>query len=123
MQLALLRDVFSSGSTWASPRRFSNCSHLGVTLTELRHDDVLDAGAVSCAPATSKRWKPASMVDEIESSCPNKHHFLSDLSFAAWTIPIGFYAANRPYGLIEATISRAGASSAEGASMGIAGFY
>ena len=45
-------------------------------------------------------------IDEIKFSCPNKHHFLSDLS------PFGldnpgevFYAADRPYGLIEATIA------------------
>jgi len=41
---------------------------------------------------------------------PNKHHFLVDLA------PFGldnpgevFYAADRPYGLIEGTVGRAGA--------------
>ena len=48
--------------------------------------------------------------DEVESislSCPNKHHFLVDLE------PFGldnpgevFFAADRPYGLIEATVQR-----------------
>jgi urate oxidase len=48
--------------------------------------------------------------DEVESvslSCPNKHHFLVDLE------PFGldnpgevFYAADRPYGLIQATVVR-----------------
>jgi urate oxidase len=33
-----------------------------------------------------------------------------------------FYAADRPYGLIEATIARAGTPSAEAAWIGIAGF-
>ena len=33
-----------------------------------------------------------------------------------------FYAAERPYGLIEATICRAGAPSADQAWMGVAGF-
>jgi urate oxidase len=52
-------------------------------------------------------------VDEIRFSMPNKHHFRSDLS------PFGidneakdgavYYAADRPYGLIEATILRDGA--------------
>jgi urate oxidase len=30
------------------------------------------------------------MVDEIESSCPNKHHFLSDLSFCGLDNPNWF---------------------------------
>ena len=62
-------------------------------------------------------------IDEIKFSCPNKHHFLSDLS------PFGldnpgevFYAADRPYGLIEATIARAGSEAADPAWVGVAGF-
>jgi urate oxidase len=46
-------------------------------------------------------------VTEISLSCPNKHHFLVDLE------PFGldnpgevFYAADRPYGLIQATVRR-----------------
>jgi urate oxidase len=46
-------------------------------------------------------------VQEISLSCPNKHHFLVDLE------PFGldnpgevFFAADRPYGLIEATVQR-----------------
>jgi urate oxidase len=46
-------------------------------------------------------------VAEISLSCPNKHHFLVDLE------PFGldnpgevFFAADRPYGLIEATVQR-----------------
>ena len=49
-------------------------------------------------------------VAEISLSCPNKHHFLVDLE------PFGldnpgevFFAADRPYGLIEATVQREGA--------------
>lgn len=48
-------------------------------------------------------------VNEIRISCPNRHHFLVDLE------PFGldnpgevFVAADRPYGLISATISRPG---------------
>jgi urate oxidase len=48
---------------------------------------------------------------EARFSLPNKHHFLVDLA------PFGldnpgevFYAADRPYGLIEGTVCRAGAS-------------
>jgi urate oxidase len=46
-------------------------------------------------------------IAEVRLSLPNKHHFLSDLS------PFGldnpgevFYAADRPYGLIEGTVLR-----------------
>jgi len=49
-------------------------------------------------------------VCEVRLALPNKHHFLVDLT------PFGldnpgevFYAADRPYGLIEGTVCRAGA--------------
>ncbi|GGR29149.1 factor-independent urate hydroxylase [Streptomyces netropsis] len=52
-------------------------------------------------------------IEEIRLSLPNKHHFLADLS------PFGikndtadgavYFAADRPYGLIEATVLRDGA--------------
>ena len=49
-------------------------------------------------------------VAEIRVACPNKHHFLVDLD------PFGldnpgevFYAADRPYGLISATVHRSDA--------------
>lgn len=62
-------------------------------------------------------------IDEIKFSCPNKHHFVADLSFCGLDNPNEvFYAADRPYGLIEATIARAGAPSAEADWVGIAGF-
>jgi len=62
-------------------------------------------------------------VDEVKFSCPNKHHFLSDLSFCDLDNPGEvFYAADRPYGLIEATIARKGAPSADQAWVGVAGF-
>jgi urate oxidase len=50
-------------------------------------------------------------ICEVRLSLPNKHHFLVDLG------PFGldnpgevFYAADRPYGLIEGTVLRAGAA-------------
>ncbi|MFG2474737.1 factor-independent urate hydroxylase [Streptomyces fagopyri] len=50
-----------------------------------------------------------SEIDEVRFSLPNKHHFLVDLK------PFGlendneiYYAADRPYGLIEATVLRDG---------------
>ena len=62
-------------------------------------------------------------IDEVKFSCPNKHHFLSDLSFCGLDNPGEvFYAADRPYGLIEATIQRKGAATADAAWVGSAGF-
>ena len=49
-------------------------------------------------------------VAEIRFSAPNKHHFLVDLSpFELDNPGEVFFAADRPYGLIEATIVREGA--------------
>ncbi|RKN72581.1 urate oxidase [Streptomyces klenkii] len=52
-------------------------------------------------------------IDEIRLSLPNKHHFLADLR------PFGldndnevYFAADRPYGLIEATVLRDGVTAA-----------
>ncbi len=49
-------------------------------------------------------------IDEIRLSLPNKHHFLADLSpFGLENDNEVYYAADRPYGLIEATVLRDGA--------------
>lgn len=62
-------------------------------------------------------------VDEIKFSCPNKHHFVVDLSFCGLENPNEvFYAADRPYGLIEVTVQRSDATDAAAAWVGIAGF-
>lgn len=46
-------------------------------------------------------------VAEISFSAPNKHHFLVDLSPFGMDNPGEvFIAADRPYGLIEATVVR-----------------
>ncbi|WP_243059278.1 factor-independent urate hydroxylase [Nocardioides sp. SR21] len=46
-------------------------------------------------------------ITEISLSCPNKHHFLVDLSpFELDNPGEVFYAADRPYGLIQATVRR-----------------
>lgn len=62
-------------------------------------------------------------IDEVRFAMPNKHHFLSDLA------PFGldnpgevFYAADRPYGLIEGTITRDGAAPAPGAWLDLPAF-
>jgi urate oxidase len=62
-------------------------------------------------------------IDEIKFSCPNKHHFLHDLSpFGLENPGEVFYAADRPYGLIEATVQRKGSPTADAAWVGVAGF-
>lgn len=62
-------------------------------------------------------------VDEIKFSMPNKHHFLVDLSpFGLENPNEVFFAADRPYGLIEATVQRDNTTAAPVAWSGIAGF-
>ena len=62
-------------------------------------------------------------VDEIKFSCPNNHHFLVDFSYlGVENNNEVFFAADRPYGLIEATFARKGAEGSEDAWVGIAGF-
>ena len=62
-------------------------------------------------------------IDEIKFSCPNKHHFVYDLSpFDLENPNEVFYAADRPYGLIELTVQRADSEPADAAWAGIAGF-
>lgn len=62
-------------------------------------------------------------IDEIKFSMPNKHHFVVDLSPFGLDNPNEvFFAADRPYGLIEATVLRENASDAGNAWEGIAGF-
>jgi urate oxidase len=54
---------------------------------------------------------------------PNKHHFLVDLS--AWGLDNPnevWFAADRPYGLIEAQVTRDDVPADEAAWAGIAGF-
>lgn len=62
-------------------------------------------------------------IDEIRFSMPNKHHFLVDLSPFGLDNPNEvFFAADRPYGLIEAAVQREDAEPADAAWSGIAGF-
>ncbi|GGR51559.1 urate oxidase [Nocardioides luteus] len=50
-------------------------------------------------------------IAEMRISCPNKHHFLVDLSpFDLQNDNEVFYAADRPYGLIEAALQRDGST-------------
>jgi urate oxidase len=50
-------------------------------------------------------------VGEVKLSCPNKHHFLVDLEpFGQKNPNEVFLAADRPYGLIQATVQREGAA-------------
>ncbi|MFJ1460564.1 factor-independent urate hydroxylase [Nocardia sp. N2S4-5] len=62
-------------------------------------------------------------VAEIRFSAPNKHHFLYDLGpFGVDNPGEVFIAADRPYGLIEATVERDDATEPGAAWHGIPGF-
>ncbi|MCI9887054.1 urate oxidase [Micrococcales bacterium 31B] len=62
-------------------------------------------------------------LEEIKFSLPNKHHFTVDLTPFGLDNPNEvFYAADRPYGLIEATVLREGVGEGHAAWSGIAGF-
>ncbi|MEO5851870.1 MAG: factor-independent urate hydroxylase [Nocardioides sp.] len=62
-------------------------------------------------------------VAEVKFSAPNKHHFLVDLSpFDLENDGEVFIAADRPYGLIEATLSRADSSESGSAWLTTPGF-
>ncbi|MGO4341107.1 factor-independent urate hydroxylase [Pedococcus sp. 2YAF34] len=62
-------------------------------------------------------------VAEVKFSAPNKHHFLVDLSpFGVENDGEVFIAADRPYGLIEATVQREGGSDAGDAWLTVQGF-
>ncbi|MCW2748547.1 MAG: urate oxidase [Nocardioidaceae bacterium] len=62
-------------------------------------------------------------VAELKFSMPNKHHFLVDLSPFGLDNPNEvFFAADRTYGLIQATVQREGASEAPQAWATIPGF-
>lgn len=62
-------------------------------------------------------------VAEIRFSAPNKHHFLVDLSpFGVENPGEVFHAADRPYGLIEATVTRDDAPDAGDAWLTVPGF-
>jgi urate oxidase len=62
-------------------------------------------------------------ITEIRMSMPNIHHFLVDLS--KWNLDNPnqvFYAADRPYGLIEASVTRDDSPPVPGLWDGVAGF-
>ena len=62
-------------------------------------------------------------VAEIRFSAPNKHHFLVDLApFGIENDGEVFIAADRPYGLIEATVARDDASDAGDAWLAVPSF-
>lgn len=62
-------------------------------------------------------------IAEIRFSMPNKHHFLVDLSKWGLDNPNEvWYAADRPYGLIEAAVVQDDVPPADAAWAGIAGF-
>ena len=62
-------------------------------------------------------------VAELRMSAPNKHHYLVDLApFGLENPGEVFVAADRPYGLIEATVQRENGSDAGDAWLTVPGF-
>ncbi|MEV5070418.1 urate oxidase [Microbacterium sp. LMI12-1-1.1] len=62
-------------------------------------------------------------IAEVRFAMPNKHHFAYDLSpFGLENPNEVFYAADRPYGLIEGTVVRDGVDAAPGAWLDLPGF-
>ncbi|MFF2274686.1 factor-independent urate hydroxylase [Agromyces sp. NPDC058126] len=62
-------------------------------------------------------------LDEIRFSMPNRHHFVVDLAPFGLDNPNEvFFAADRPYGLIEASVTREGVEPAPAAWEGVGGF-
>lgn len=62
-------------------------------------------------------------IAEIRFSMPNRHHFVVDLAPFGLDNPNEvFFAADRPYGLIEASVAREGVASPAAAWEGVAGF-
>ncbi len=58
-------------------------------------------------PWAARCWRRTPDVAEISFAAPNKHHHLVDLApFGLENPGEVFIAADRPYGLIEATITR-----------------
>lgn len=62
-------------------------------------------------------------IAEVRFAMPNKHHFAYDLApFGLENPNEVFYAADRPYGLIEGTVVRDGVDAAPGAWLDLPGF-
>ena len=62
-------------------------------------------------------------IAEVRFAMPNKHHFVYDLSpFGLENPNEVFYAADRPYGLIEGTVTRDGAAAAPDAWLDLPNF-
>ena len=67
--------------------------------------------------------EPTPRSPRSSSPMPNKHHFLVDLSpFGLENPNEVFFAADRPYGLIEATVQREDGSDAGDAWLTVPGF-
>jgi urate oxidase len=86
--------------------------YLGIKDTLLRtfadtHSLALQQTIFEMGRAVLERYDE---VAEVSLSCPNKHHFLVDLEpFGLENPGEVFFAADRPYGLIQATVVREGA--------------
>ena len=75
--------------------------------------DVLALAPADPVPMGARVIDSRPAIDEVRLSLPNKHHFLVDLEpFGLKNDNEVYFAADRPYGLIEATVLRDGAEAA-----------
>jgi urate oxidase len=114
----------SAGAGWSSQVDW-NKSHETISAT------VLEAFATHHSRALQETLyvmgrrvlETCEQVAEIRFSAPNKHHFLVDLSpFGIENNGEVFHAADRPYGLIEASVVRDGAPDAGDAWLAVSAF-
>lgn len=93
------------GATWID----YDATYAGVRDTLLttfanHHSFALQQTIFEMGKAVLERYDE---ITEISLSCPNKHHFLVDLEpFSLDNPGEVFFAADRPYGLIQATVRR-----------------
>jgi len=87
---------------WASS--FREIRQLLLETFATKHSLSLQQTLYAMGEAVLQAWPE---VAEVRLSLPNKHHFLVDLTpFGLKNDNEVFYAADRPYGLIEGTIQR-----------------
>ena len=96
---------------WSRPQQDWNAAYDGVRAALLDafaglHSLALQQTIFEMGRAAMEAYDD---IAEMRISCPNKHHFLVDLSpFDLDNPGEVFFAADRPYGLIQATLQREG---------------
>jgi len=101
-----------------APRRLAPLDELVLTILSQNTADVNSHRAFVALRARYPTWEAVlearTEIAEIRFSMPNKHHFAVDLKpFGLENDNEVFYAADRPYGLIEGTVTRDGVAPAD----------